>query len=211
MKNPFLIGTKVYLRPLEREDAPTVAPWFNDPEVRRTLLRQRPISLRAEEEFIARANQTDDDLVLGIVVRETDRLIGGAGLHRIDWRNRHACFGIGIGVRDEWDRGYGTEATRLLVGHALETLNLNRVWLEVYEDNPRALRAYEKVGFRREGLLRQDSYRAGRYWDTILMAILREEWPSRTDQGPAVRSGVATAGLSDRHGGSSGHGRPPTQ
>lgn len=184
VKNPFLIGEKVYLRPLEPEDAPVAATWFNDPEIRRTLLRQRPMSVHAEEEYIAKANQGDGDVTLGIVIRATDRLIGGAGLQQIDWKNRHACFGIGIGAQDEWNRGYGTEATRLMVGHGLETLNLNRVWLEVYEDNPRAMRAYEKVGFRKEGVLRQDSYRGGRYWNTIVMAVLREEW--------VIRPGIMT-------------------
>jgi len=80
------------------------------------------------------------------------------------------------GEKAEWSKGYATEATHLLIGHAFETLNLNRVWLHVYDKNPRALRAYEKVGFKKEGVLRQDHYREGRYWNTIVMAILREEW-----------------------------------
>jgi RimJ/RimL family protein N-acetyltransferase len=63
-----------------------------------------------------------------------------------------------------------------MVGYAFETLNLNRIWLNVYEYNQRGVRAYEKVGFRREGVLRQDTFRDGRYWDTIAMAVLREEW-----------------------------------
>ena len=63
-----------------------------------------------------------------------------------------------------------------LVRHGFETLNLNRIWLYVFEDNPRAIHVYEKVGFKREGLLRQDRFHEGHYWDTILMSILREEW-----------------------------------
>ena len=69
-----------------------------------------------------------------------------------------------------------------MTGYAFETLNLNRVWLHVYEYNERGIRAYEKVGFKREGVLRQDRYHAGRYWDTITMAILREEWETRKRQ-----------------------------
>ncbi len=176
MKNPFLIGTKVYLRPLEREDAPHLVPWFNDPEVTRTLLIYRPVSLRAEEEFLEKIYQSEHDLVLGIVVKATDKLIGAAGLKQIDFKNRHAGLGISIGDKVEWGKGYGTEATQLLVRHAFETLNLNRVWLYVYEHNERGIRTYEKVGFKREGLLRQETYCEGRYWDTIVMAILREEW-----------------------------------
>jgi RimJ/RimL family protein N-acetyltransferase len=64
----------------------------------------------------------------------------------------------------------------MLVRHGFETLNLNRIWLHVYANNPAGVRAYEKAGFRREGVLRQSCYQGGRYWDTIVMAVLREEW-----------------------------------
>jgi RimJ/RimL family protein N-acetyltransferase len=176
MKNPFLTGAKVYLRPLEREDAPLLVPWFNDPDVTRTLLTYRPQTLRVEEAFLDRVGQSEHDLVLGVVVRETDGLVGVTGLHKIDFRNRHGSFGISIGEKAEWGKGYGTEATWLVVKHAFETLNLNRVWLHVHEFNLRGRRSYEKVGFRQEGVLRQDCYRDGRYWDTFVMAVLREEW-----------------------------------
>ncbi len=177
MVNPFLIGTNVYLRPLDRGDAPAFVSWLNDPEVSRYLLVYRPMTLAVEEEFLSRLNR-DDDLVLGLVLRDGDRLIGGIGLHNIDQRCRRASFGILIGDKAAWGKGYGSEATRLMLRHAFETLNLNRVWLHVYEYNQRGIRAYEKVGFRREGVLRQDTFRDGRYWDTIAMAVLREEWIS---------------------------------
>jgi [ribosomal protein S5]-alanine N-acetyltransferase len=179
MKNPFLIGTKIYLRPLEREDAEQCVAWFNNPEITRTLLAYRPINLQAEHEFLDKAPQSEHDLVLGIAVRDSNRLIGGTGLHQIDFKNRHAGFGITVGAKEEWGKGYGTEATRLMVQHAFETLNLNRVWLHVYEYNQRGLRVYERIGFQKEGVLRQDTYREGRYWDTIVMSILRAEWDVR--------------------------------
>ena len=175
MINPFLVGTNVYLRPLDRADAPAYVSWLNDPEVTRFLLVYRPMTLRAEEEFLDKTGQ-GDDVILAIVLRENDRLIGGTGLHQIDQRCRRACFGIVIGDKAAWGKGYGTEATRLMLGHAFATLNLNRVWLHVYEYNQRGMRSYEKVGFRREGVLRQDTFRDGRYWDTIAMGLLREEW-----------------------------------
>jgi RimJ/RimL family protein N-acetyltransferase len=176
MKNPFLIGAKVYLRPLERADAPVLLPWFNDPEVTRTLLRYRPLNLQEEEAFLDRMSESEHDLALGVVVRANDQLVGATGFHHMDFRNRHCSFGISIGEKSEWGKGYGTEATALMVQYAFDTLNLNRVWLHVYEYNQRGLRAYEKVGFKREGVLRQECYREGRYWDTIVMAILRDEW-----------------------------------
>jgi len=179
MQNLFLPGKSIYLRPLEREDAATILPWVNDPEVRYNLLLHRPMNLKAEQDFIDRLQQSEDSAAFGIAVRETDRLIGCCGLHKIDYRIRQAAFGIFLGVKEEWGRGYGTEATRLVVEYAFGTLNLNRLWLHVFEDNARGLNAYEKVGFRKEGLLRQDHYREGQYLNTIVMGLLREEWQAR--------------------------------
>jgi RimJ/RimL family protein N-acetyltransferase len=176
VKNPFLVGSTTYLRPLEKSDAATFLPWVNDSEVTRYLLLHRPINLKYEEDFIERLGQNEENVVLGIAIRDSDRLIGGCGLNNIDSKNRSASFGIFIGAKDVWRQGHGTEATRLIVGYAFDTLNINRVWLHVSEDNDRAIRCYERVGFRREGLLRQDHYRASRYWNTIVMGVLRDEW-----------------------------------
>ena len=90
---------------------------------------------QVEEAFIDQVSKSDTDLVLGIVTREGDHFIGVTGLHQIDWRNRHTAFGIMV-ERNQWGQGYGTEATRLVVQHAFETLNLNRVWLLVYRVQP---------------------------------------------------------------------------
>jgi RimJ/RimL family protein N-acetyltransferase len=176
MQNPFLVGTSVYLRPLELADAPTMVPWLNDSEVTRHLRGYQPMTLAAEEAFLRRMSESPTDLALGIALRANDRLVGATGLHKMDTRNRHAEFGICIGDKSAWGKGHGTEATRLVVRHAFDTLNLNRVWLQVYEYNERGLRVYQKVGFRTEGRLRQDTFRDGRYWDTVVMAVLREEW-----------------------------------
>jgi diamine N-acetyltransferase len=110
------------------------------------------------------------------VRRRGDLHIGTTGLHAIDWRRRMACFGIEIGRKEEWGKGHGTEATELMVRYAFHTLNLNRVWLHVYEFNERGIRAYERVGFKHEATLRQDCYRDGRFWDVHHMGILRAEW-----------------------------------
>jgi RimJ/RimL family protein N-acetyltransferase len=176
VQNPFLIGSTIYLRPLERDDAARLVPWVNDNEITRQLLLYRPMNLKDEQDFIDRLTGSEDQIALGIVARDEDRLIGVCGLHRLDWRNRHAAFGIFIGVQDAWGKGHGAEATRLVVEYAFKTLNLQRVWLHVNEDNSRAIRCYEKVGFQREGLLRREHYRDGRYGNTVVMGILCDEW-----------------------------------
>jgi len=176
MNAPFLIGTNIYLRAWERGDAPAVVAWLNDPEVTQTLAKHHPVNVSAEEAWIAAAYGSERDLPLAVVTKESDRLIGGTGLHQIDFKDRHANFGIFIGAKAEWGKGYAPEATALMVRHAFETLNLNRVWLKVYEYNRRSIRVYEKVGFRREGVLRQDHFHEGHYWDSVIMALLRDEW-----------------------------------
>ncbi|HET7224107.1 MAG TPA: GNAT family protein [Candidatus Eisenbacteria bacterium] len=179
MKNAFLSGRRVHLRALETADAPLIITWFNDPEVRRTLQAYRPMMVETEVEWLERMAHSDRDLALGIVPRGSERLIGVAGLHGIDPRHRHAGFGIAIGETSEWGKGYGTDATQAMVDHAFLTLNLNRVWLHVYEFNARGRRAYERVGFQLEGTLREAYFGEGRYWDVHTMAILRADWERR--------------------------------
>ncbi len=176
MENPHVIGERIYLRPLERSDVPLLRTWFNHPHVTEHLAMRAPVNLDFEDEFLAALARDRQRVVLGIALKDGDRLIGTVGLEDIDPVNRHAQFGIAIGVEAEWGKGYGTEATRLITRYAFRHLNLHRVFLHAYETNVRGLRAYEKAGFRREGVLRQSRWQETRYVDTIVMAALREEW-----------------------------------
>lgn len=191
MKCPYRIGTKIYLRPLEREDIPRLLPWINHPDITRTLQLYLPLHQPREEEFIDSLYKDPASIALGIALRapsqatteeeaarqeHADRLIGVTGIHEFDIKNRSANFGIVIGEPHFWNKGYGTETTRLMRDLAFGTLNANRFWLHVYENNPGGQRAYERAGFRVEGRLRQAHYIEGRYWDVLVMSILREEW-----------------------------------
>jgi RimJ/RimL family protein N-acetyltransferase len=177
MRNPYLIGAKVYLRPFDPvEDSTVTAAWFNDSEVNRFMRRCMPMTVPEQEAFLRRTAGSVSDMAVAVVEQASDQLIGATGLHDIDPRNRHAQFGITIGDKTAWGKGFGTEATRLMVRHAFASLNLNRVYLEVYEYNERARHVYEKLGFQIEGRLRQHTFRDGRYWDTFIMGVLRDEW-----------------------------------
>ena len=89
---------------------------------------------------------------------------------------RDAFVGLGIGETEYWSKGYGTDVMNVLLRFAFTEINLKRVTLTVFEYNPRAVRSYEKAGFRHEGRLRDLLYREGRRWDNLFMGILREEW-----------------------------------
>ncbi len=105
-----------------------------------------------------------------------DKLIGELGLDVVDWVGRDAFVGIGIGETEYWSKGYGTDTMNVLLRYAFTEINLKRVTLTVFEYNPRAIRSYEKVGFRHEGHLRNLLNREGRRWNEVYMGILREEW-----------------------------------
>ena len=176
MQTPFFLGPRLYFRPLEREDAPRLAAFVNHPDVRRNLLTYRPMNTAQEVAFVDTLTASQRDVMFAIVLRDGDRMIGTSGLHDIDFRSRRATFGMLIGEPSEWHKGYGTEATRMVLDYGFGTLNLNRVQLEVLEHNVAGIRAYDKAGFRREGVLRQHHYVDGAYVDTVVMGILRSEW-----------------------------------
>ena len=121
-----------------------------------------------------------DTFTMAIHVRETDRLIGSCAFSQLDGDNGSALFHITIGERDAWGRGYGTEATELMLEHAFTRLGLHRVALSVFAFNERAIRSYEKAGFPIEGRAREAIWRDGRFWDEIAMSVLEPDWRART-------------------------------
>jgi RimJ/RimL family protein N-acetyltransferase len=172
----FRTGRRIAFRSLEIEDLETCRAWLNDPEIHRFLSRHRPLGRIEEREWLEGLHRRADDVVFGIVRLEDRRLIGNAGLHRFALPNRSAELGIAIGDRESLGRGYGSEAVRLLLDYAFGTLGLHRVGLRVYADNARAIRCYEKCGFRREGVQREVGWREGGWRDDLLYAILESEW-----------------------------------
>ena len=118
-------------------------------------------------------------LALAIHLRGSDRLIGTCAFSQLDGDNGSALFHITIGERDCWGRGYGTEATALMLEHAFGALGLHRVALAVFEFNERAIRSYRRCGFVAEGASREAIWRDGRFWDEIQMSILEDEWHAR--------------------------------
>lgn len=176
IKDAFLVGERIYLRPLVLEDAEVCYRWILDPTVSQHLnAGAYPNTKDKTEEFIRSLCNDRENVAFAIVLKENDRYIGNTGLHRINYVNRNSQFGIVIGEKDCWDKGYGTEATLLMVKYAFDVLNMHRVQLEVFESNPRGIRCYEKIGFKREGVLREGHYRNGKYDNVVVMGILRDE------------------------------------
>jgi diamine N-acetyltransferase len=184
----MLLGERVRLRPIEREDLPRYVAWFAEAQVRANLALFLPLSRAQEERWYENVlAQPPEEQPLAVDARgERWQHIGAAGLQNLQWRTRSTEIGLVIGDRAFWGQGLGTEVTALLVRFAFATLNLHRVALRVYEDNAPARRVYEKVGFVLEGRQRDGDFREGRYRDVLVYSILRPEWndlPRRHERG----------------------------
>ncbi len=187
----FLEGARVRLRPLDdRRDVEACVRWMNDQRVREFLSVFAPVTPMQEAEWFANLSKRERDIMLGI---ETSRgvFIGVMGLHRIDWKNRHAETGTVIGEPRYWGRGYGTEAKLLLLRYAFEELGLHKIHSRAFAFNTRSIRYSLACGYRIEGRLRDFVWSKGRFWDAIELGILRGEWESamkRRERSPKKKS-----------------------
>uniref|UniRef100_A0AAU3HVX8 GNAT family N-acetyltransferase n=1 Tax=Streptomyces sp. NBC_01393 TaxID=2903851 RepID=A0AAU3HVX8_9ACTN len=192
-EKPVLSGEKTLLRPFTPDDVPVMTEILNDPEVLRlTGSPDEELGPERLHSWYGTRNDQPDRLDLGVVDRATGELVGEAVLHEWDRHNHNCVFRILIGPRGR-DRGLGTEATRLIVGHAFEQLALHRVSLYVFAFNHRARRAYEKAGFVAEGIERQTLLQGGEWIDAVRMSVLAHEWAAHRGHptGPTAVSSTA--------------------
>jgi len=175
---PMVRGRHVYLRPAERTDLPTFVAWLNDAETTAGLSTRAPMSLPLEERWfesvLERHGREGYHFVICLLA--DGRPIGSASLFELDTMNGQAGFGIFIGDEAMRGHGYGTDALDALVDFGFGELRLERIWLDVFTDNARAMRSYEKAGFVLEGTQRRAFYRRGAYRDAHRMSLLRAEW-----------------------------------
>jgi len=175
-----LAGSGIVLRRHVPANLAAFRRWYADPEIAR-LARYQEAPMRPEEidRFFTARVVGNEALAMAIHHASTDRLLGTCAFSQLDAENGSALYHITIGEKDAWGRGYGTEATRLMLRHAFETLNLHRIALSVFEFNERAIRSYRSCGFTIEGRSREAIWRDGRWWDEITMSILEPEWRAR--------------------------------
>jgi RimJ/RimL family protein N-acetyltransferase len=168
--------------------------WYSDPDVvRLTRYQDGPMRPEEIERFFAARALGTDSLAMAIHIRDGDRLIGTCALSQLDSDNGSALFHITIGEKAEWGRGYGTEATRLMIEHAFGGLGLHRIGLTVFSFNERAIRSYRSCGFVVEGRAREAIWREGQWWDEIAMSILDSDWAVRRAQIPGAAPAEAAA------------------
>ena len=172
----FIEGEKVYLRPYHPHDDELVFYGKNNSDVRQTLFLFSPITQEQVKKELEQWANSKETVLFTICSQEDYIAVGQTALVRIDYISRAAVFYIAIYDPQYWSKGFGGEATKLMIEYAFDILNLNRVQLHVSCENVNAVEAYKKAGFTIEGTLRQAMYHCNRYVDFYVMGILREEY-----------------------------------
>ncbi len=172
----FIEAQNIYLRPFEPEDVDLVYFGKNNAEVRDTLFLFEPISKTNVMNQLQTWSNSSENMLFTICENQNNTPVGQTALVRIDYISRAAIFYIAIYNPEFWSKGFGKQATALVVKYAFDILNLNRIQLHVSIENTKGIAAYEKAGFKREGILRQAMYHNNQYVDFLVMAILREEY-----------------------------------
>lgn len=169
-----LVGKKCFISPMCSQDAAIYTQWLNDLEVTQNLVLSASCVTEDDERNVIEEISKNHDY--SIIDLESEKLIGSIGLDRFDSINNTAELGIFIGDKNFWGKGYGTEAICLILDFGFRRLNLHSVFLHVYSFNPRAVKCYQKAGFKMAGCLRQAVCRGGKYYDRYLMDILADEF-----------------------------------
>lgn len=172
---PTLTGKQVVLRPLTVEDVPAVMATGMDPEVRRLTGTHRRFTSQQVRDAVTGWIDRDDRIDMAVIDKATGDYIGEATLNELNTDNQSCNFRIALHSKHT-GHGLGTEATRLMLSYAFDTVGVHRVELDVYAFNPRARRVYEKVGFVYEGTRRHALRWRGEWVDAMVMAMLVDDW-----------------------------------
>lgn len=171
-----LVGERIYLSPRSLEDIELFTKWLNDMEVTDYTGRTHLLmSLDGERKYLETRN-LETEPAFSIVTLENDKMIGSISIENINMQNRTGVLGLFIGDEEYRNNGYGTEAIRLILDYGFNYLNLNSIKLDLISCNERALNCYKKCGFKEYGRWRKSKFVNGKYYDTISMDILAEEF-----------------------------------
>lgn len=171
-------GKTITLRPYRSDDADLLWASIENETINRLTGTHGTFTREQVDKYIANQIEADNDERASFIIEAIDdkRAVGEVVINDIDLDNRSGNIRIALFDEGDFGKGYGTEAMRLMVDYGFRELNLHRISLGVYAFNPRAIRVYEKIGFVKEGVLRDSLYWDGDYIDEITMSILEDEW-----------------------------------
>lgn len=165
---------RLYLKLLSEEDEGHIVKWRNKKEVIDNFFSHKGITLEEHKNWYQSYLKNDSRIEFIIIKKDDDKKIGTIGLSNIDYRNQKCEYGILIGEEEEQRKGYGKEASIAIIDYAFQELNLHKIYLKVFSDNEFALKVYDSLGFKKEGLLKKDIFKNGEFKDVVIMGILRE-------------------------------------
>ena len=183
----MLETSRLILKQQQEENLEKMHQWLNDPELVYYCDEDpepyQPRPIEATEKYMKRLvncgpNAEKDIIHYGIHKKEDGMIIGYGMIALIDRYHRKCNLGIVIGEKDEWSKGYAIEALQGVIRYCFEKLDMNRIGGEIYSINPRSVRLFENLGFKREGVCRQSVLKKGKYADEYIYGLLREEWKS---------------------------------
>ena len=157
-------GKLVFLKPLTSKEKKQVDIWDKDLEVS----KHREVDGEKKKKL--------KSISFSIYDKATFKLIGNIGISSIDLKNKHAEIGMAIGDKNYWGKGYGTDTIKVILNYCFSKLDLNKVYLDVWEENKRAINCFLKCDFKNDGVLRQHVRKGNKYHNKLVMSILRSEW-----------------------------------
>ena len=177
MKN-LLVGEKIKLTSVNEEDISIIQKWHNDVSFMRNYdtTCASPKNIEDVKELIMDVRKCSTAYIFAVKEIAHQEIIGVTGFENISWNNGTSLIYIGIGEEKHRGQGHGKEALKLTIEFGFEELNFHRIYLTVLEYNESAIKLYEKLGFKREGVYREFIHRDGKRYDMYLYGLLRPEW-----------------------------------
>ncbi len=173
----MITGEKVILRALNKEDISKILEIHNNLEIKKSaMFHPFPVSIEQDIEWFEKISEDKSNkfVYFSIIEKESNDFAGYTSLRNINWINRNCYFGITI-LPSMQGKGFGKEATSLMIDFAFNKLNLHKILLEVISDNKKAIELYKKLGFLEEGILKEQFYFDGIYHDVVLMAYVKRD------------------------------------
>lgn len=174
-------GDQIYLRPMELEDVKHKVQWVNDPEVRRTLVfPDYPATILGTEQWLRKVSGDPTRKNFMVCLKADHKTVGFAGIKNIDRVNFKCESFMGIGVRDYWGKGLGSDMKKTILEYCFSELQLNKVYSMHLADNQAMIRINLKLGGKLEGTLREDVWHNGRFQDMVIISVLKSEFNRNT-------------------------------
>lgn len=178
----MLTGNKITLGPIQEDSLEQLRVWRNDPELRKYFREHKEISPSMQKKWFDKISEDANQFNFEIRSMQDNLLIGHCGIYAVNWVARTGEFGIYIGNGDFRNKGYGADALQTLIKYGFEDLNLNKIWCEVFSNNT-SIKTYQRVGFTHEGTMRQHYFNEGKYWDSHILSMLKDEYTSIHNDG----------------------------